>query len=212
MTAPRLLAFADLGHDPGRVRDVAERILADPAFDTERSMVDRALDRFLEFLAELFDRTLAPIVLNELTAWIVAAVAVVLLVLAVWRWTRGTRLDASTAPEPTDTAGRTSEDWRGDAASAHARGELSVALRWYYLAIVADLEDAGWLEPLPGRTIRELDRELAHRWPAHPEAIATVGRRVEEVIFGGAQARPEDLDLARSVEEIVRRTPARVAT
>lgn len=195
-----LANVAEVGRDPEEIRDAARRVMLDPAFDRDPSLFERAMDRIYEFLAERFEGEVFADVLTSTTmAWIVAVAAVVLLSLAVWRWTRGLRVDAATLPDPVDTAGRTATDWSEDADAAEERGEFETSLRYRYLAIVASLEEAGWLAPLPGRTIRELDRELGERWPEWPEGIHQVGRRVEAVIFGGAKARPEDLQVARDV-------------
>lgn len=200
MIGPILANVADAGHDPEVIRDTARRVMLDPAFDRDPSLFERAADRIFEFLAERFDGQAFTDVLTSTTmAWIVAVAAVILLSLAVWRWTRGLRVDAATSPDPVDTEGRSAAAWAEDADAAEERGEAETALRYRYLAVVATLEEAGWLAPLPGRTIRELDRELEERWPERPEGIHRVGRRVEAVIFGGARAGSKDLQAARDV-------------
>ncbi len=204
MTARRSANVVEVGRDPEEVRDAARQVLSDPVFDRDPSLFERAVDRFYEFLAERFDGQVFTDVLTSTTmAWIVAGAALILLTLAVWRWTRGVRVDATTLPDPVDTAGRSAKEWADDADDAEERGDLETSLRYRYLAVVASLEEAGWLAPVPGRTIRELDRELGQRWPDRPDGIHQVGQRVEAVIFGGARARPEDLQAARDVRHVL---------
>lgn len=200
MTAGALGNVADLGRDRDEVRDAARRIMLDPEFDHEPSLFERAMERLIEFLAERFDGgPILEAMTNEVAAWVVAGIALALLVFAVVRWTRGLGADAATLPDMADTGGRTADEWAADARAAQQRGDLDTALRYDYLAIVASLEEAGRVEPVPGRTIRELDRELARRWPDLPAGIEATGRRVEAVIFGGDAAATSDLRAAQEV-------------
>ena len=206
MTSGWLGNVAELGRDRDEVRDAARRVLLDPEFDHEPSLFERALERFFEFVAERFDAgPILEAMTSELAAWIVAGIALALLVFAVLRWTRGLGADAATSPDAADTRGRSAAEWAADARAARQRGDLDTALRYVYLAIVATLEEAGRIEPVPGRTIRELDRELARVWPDRPAGIEATGRRVEAVIFGGDAANADDLDAAQETLGSLRR-------
>lgn len=196
-----LSSTGGLHHDVEEVRSRTREVFADPAFDHDPSLVERVLDRILEWLGELFGQAFGGLVGNDLVAWVLAGLALVVLVLAVWRWTRGLRVDASTPIDAADPQGRSPEEWSRAAEEAEEAGDLDLALRCRYLSLVATLEDHGVIEPLPGRTIRELGDELATRAGDRYLDVQSVGTRVEEVVFGGEAATPDDLTAARQAEE-----------
>ncbi len=187
--------------DPDRLRETVEEVLSDPAFETEPSVLDRLIDRFFAAIDDLFGQAIGSVLGQEAVAWVVAGIAVAILGVAVWRWTRGLRIDGRTAPEIADPAGRSAADWLDEAREARERGELSLALRRYYLSLIAVLEERGVLEPLPGRTIRELDRELARRRPDLVDEVSEIGGRVERVVFGGRRAGEDDVERAAQARD-----------
>ena len=200
-------SIGPLGHDPQEVHEVTRRVFDDPIFETDPTLIERAMDRLLGFVDELFGRAMSGLADNQVIAWVIAGVALVLLLLAVWRWTRGLRVDAATPPDAADPQGRSPQDWLSAARDAEGRGDLDTALRYRYLAIVATLEWSGVIEPLPGRTIRELDHELRTRAGSRLHEVEDVGQRVEQVIFGGASADEDDLRLAERAQAALDRAP-----
>jgi hypothetical protein len=190
-----------LHHDVEEVRSRTRDVFADPIFDHDPSLVERVLDRFFSWLGELFGQAFGGLVGNDLLAWLLAGFALVVLGIAVWRWTRGLRVDASTPIDAADPQGRSPEEWSRAAEEAEAAGDLDLALRCRYLSLVAILDERGVIEPLPGRTIRELGDELTARTGDRYLDIRSVGTRVEEVVFGGQAATHDDLAAARRAED-----------
>ncbi len=204
--------LTSLRHDPDQVRETARRILQDAAFrEAAPSPVQRGIERVLEMVGDLIGRALTTVGASTVTAWVIVALSVLLLLAAFWRWSRGVRLDGAVAEEPADTAGRTSGEWTRSSRAAEQAGDLDVALRHRYLAIVAELEERGVIEPVPGRTIRELDAALAEQGSPLAAPVADVGVRVDRVAYAGSRARPEDVVAARDAHAVIQspaRTPA----
>lgn len=199
-----VLVLARFEHDPSHVREVAREILdGSPFREHAPSPVARGIERVLEFVGELIGRALTTVGASTITAWVIVAVSVAVMVAAVWRWTRGVGVEATTAPETADPGGVPAARWYASADEAEARGDLGTALRHRYLGVVAALEERGVVDPSPGRTIRELDAELAVAHPRLHAPVAAVGGRVERVAYGGEQAGREDLDVARAAREAV---------
>lgn len=186
--------LASLGHDPVEVRETARRILEGSPFrEAAPSPVQRGIERVLEIVGDLIGRALTVVGGSPATAWVIVALSAIVLAAAVWRWSRGLRLDVARRDEAADPTGRTAEEWLASSRAAEADGNLEVALRHGYLATVAALEERGLIEPVPGRTIRELDAVLAQEHPDLAPPVADVGARVERVVYGGQAPQPDDL-------------------
>lgn len=195
--AAPLHALASFGHDPEAVRQLARDLLSESPFrDHQPSATEQLLERAGVFLGELLGRFLAAVSGDTTVAWAIVIVGTVLLLAAVWRWTRGLRVSGGVEVEVPDLRGRSSADWRQASEEAAAARDLERALRLRYLAIVAGLVERGVLQDLPGRTIRELDAELARVRPDLSAAVAAAGARVERVTYGGTPADPDDLEVA----------------
>lgn len=195
--AASLHRLASFGHDPGAVRELARELLdGSPFRDHEPSITEQLLERAGVVLGELLGRFLAAVSGDTAVAWGIVIVGTILLLIAVWRWTRGLRVSGGVEVEVPDLRGRSSADWGRASEEAAAAQDLERALRLRYLAIVAALVERGVLQDVPGRTIRELDAELGRSRPDLSTTVAAAGARVERVVYGGAPAAPDDLQIA----------------
>jgi hypothetical protein len=192
------------GHDADAVRRRAEELLnAPPYVDGPPGPVRRALtllgDRVAAWLASAF----ANATFASLLPWILVVIGAIIVIVVVVRLTRGASLDRSVAQVPRVDRQRTAADWSGDADAAEADGRWRDAVRYRYLAVVTALHDQGHVEELPGRTVRELDREVAAQVPELAAAVARAGERFEEVVYGGRPAERGDLDAVRAALDAV---------
>lgn len=203
MNSP-LLAVLD--HDADLVRETARRILGGPPYrEGEPGVIRRALSEVLDALGRLLSEVLGTVGSTPAVAWAVAVLGLVLLAVVVWRATRGTTLGRR-GPRvvPGGRSARTAEDWLAEAARHLDAGDLEAALRARYVGTVVTLEERGLLQARPGRTIRELDAELADRLPEVAVALEPAGRRVEEVVFAGRAATRADVAVVEAALATVR--------
>lgn len=185
-----------LGHDPSDVRARADELLSRAPFTDGGPGPVRRLLRYLGdaiagFLGGLFDGVFGAGVLP----WIAVALGITLVSWLVWRITRGLTADRSIAQVPAEVVSRSPADWHADADAAQARGELREALRCRYAALVATLLGGGLLEDVPGRTVRELDSELAWAVPGIADDVAAAGERFERVVYGHLEVTDQDLEV-----------------
>ncbi len=197
MTFPvSLWVGAAFGHDPQRVRELARELLAESPFrEQQPSAWDQLADRAGQIMGELLARFLAAVGRDTAVAWVIVGLGTVLLLLAVWRWTRGVRIAGDVEVEVADLRGRSSDDWRDESDRAATAGDLDTATRLRYLAVVAALVERGILQDVPGRTIRELDADLSAMRPDLTTSVAAAGTRVERITYGGDHADEDDLDV-----------------
>ncbi len=194
------------GHDADEVRRRADDLLnAPPYVDGPPGPVRRFLtllaDRVATFLAEVF----ANATFARALPWILAVIGVVVITVVVVRLTRGATLDRAVAEVPRVDRQRSAADWTADADAAQAAGQWRDAVRYRYLALVTALHDDGHVEEVPGRTVRELDREVAGRVPPLAADVARAGARFEEVVFGGRPAERADAEVIRAAVDAVER-------
>lgn len=197
-------ALPAVEHDPDRLREQAEDLLSRPPFsEHEPSAVERAF----ALLGDLFDALLGPILGavggSPVIAWIVAVIGLLALgavVLAATRRLSSGRGATLVAPPIRQ---RTAADWHADADAHAAAGELREALRCRYTALVAGLVEQGVLEDVAGRTVRELDAEVARAAPLLAEPVAAAGERLERAVYGAEQVTGTDLEVVDHAARLV---------
>lgn len=195
-----------LEHDPAELRERAADLLSRPPYAAEDpGLLRLLLDRVGRALAELLDRLSFAFGEVGWFGWVVVVVALLLLGSVVWRVTRGASLDASLVARTPDTSGRSASDWHAEADRFAAAGRLEAALRSRYAAVVAELVEAAVVEDVPGRTVRELDAEVAVAAPDRAPAVATAGDRFDAVVYGGRPATRDDLEVVRAASRVVTR-------
>ena len=184
----------ELEHDPARLRELAEDLLSRPPYTEHEPTL---LERALELMGELLDAVLGPVLSavggSSVIAWLVAVVGLLALGAVVFVATRRLTSGRGAVPMAPPTRGRTAADWHADADAHAAAGELREALRCRYIAVIAALAEQDVLEDVAGRTVRELDAEVARAAPGLAEPVAAAGQRLERVVYGGAAVAADDL-------------------
>ncbi|MFE3324496.1 DUF4129 domain-containing protein [Streptomyces sp. NPDC059176] len=207
MTAAWLIARAndDVPVDVPRLpaREAAERELTKPMYhENDPNLLQRGLDRFWEWVGDLFDSASGAAPGGPLGLAVIAVVAVALIA-ALW-WRLGT-------PRRTPTTGgdslfgertRSAAEHRA-AADAHAdAGRWNEAVQERMRAIVRSLEERALLDPRPGRTADEAAAEASRPMPGHAVELRSAAGTFDDVTYGGRTAdepaylRVKELDTA----------------
>jgi hypothetical protein len=198
MIGPPVIAagLGPLGHDPGEVRSRAEDLLSRAPFTDHRPGPVRRLLRTLgdlvaSFLGDVLDGVFA----TGLLPWVLVVLGIGVVSWLVWRITRGLAVDRSIAEVPAASVTRDAAAWHADADAAEARGDRREALRLRYAAMVASLLAEGTLEDVPGRTVHELDLEVARASPGIADQVAAAGERFDDAIYGRYEVTDDDLEV-----------------
>jgi len=201
-----------LVHDPDLVRRTAEGIVTRPPYrEGDPGLLRRTLERVLDVVGGFLSDVLGAVGSVPAVAWGIVLVGLLLLGLVVWRATRGATLgQGGSAAVPASGASRSAASWLAEADGHLAAGRREEALRARYVAMVVTLIERGVLSEVPGRTIRELDAELAHRAPSLAEVVARAGASVERVVFGDDEPHQQDLDAVQQAFAAVDRHRASV--
>lgn len=173
-------------HDPADVRDLADRILAEPRYDRPGQSLP---ERILEWFVEQLGRVLGSFVgsgAGTLVAWGLLVAAVGLVVYLVVRYGR-----VGSLPRPLDRAARTMveltrspAEWRAEAVRLEAGGRWKEGLRCRHRALIADLVRRGVIPEQAGRTAREYARDVAASLPAAAPEMAAATEMFEAVWYG----------------------------
>jgi hypothetical protein len=192
--------------DAEQVAEALERVFARAEFQPEGE------DPLLAFLEKLFDLfSFSGNALSESVLWTLMWIACIALGLFLgwlaarsqfWSRPRGLALDAA-APRARALSPTASERWaelRAQAAAARARGDLALALRLSFFALVVALSGRGDLEFRDAWT----NREIVERGRPSPEVHAVLAPWVAELdakIFGRVKVEEADLDRLASASE-----------
>lgn len=200
-----------LEHDPADVRSRAQELLARPPYADDAGVVEQLLNMIGERVAGFLQAVLSAMSGDALVAWIIVGVGVLLLGAFVWRVTRGTTVDRSIAEVAPGAMTRSAAQWH-DLADRHAAaGELFDAVRCRYAALVAALTEAATIEDVPGRTVRELDAEVAVNDPLVAGDVAAAGRSIEAIVYGRQPPTQADLDIVTAAARAVAPSRSKVS-
>ncbi|MFF1506325.1 DUF4129 domain-containing protein [Streptomyces sp. NPDC058326] len=198
----RLRADSDVPVDISRVpaREAAERELSKPMYhENDPNLLQRGLDRFWEWLGDLFSAA-SGATPGGVLGLIVVALFVAAAVAALW-WRLGTphRAPGTTADSLFTDGPRTAHDHRTAAARHASAGRWNQAVQERMRAVVRSLEERALLDPRPGRTADEAAAEAGRTLPSHADELRLAARTFDDVTYGG---RTADEPAYRRVEEL----------
>ncbi|MFF1343982.1 DUF4129 domain-containing protein [Streptomyces sp. NPDC058290] len=173
--------------DPAR--EAAERELSKPMYhQDDPGLFQRALDRFWEWVGNLFDHASGATPGGTLGLVAIAVLAALALAALWWRLGSPRRTATASAGVFGETL-RSAADHRTAAAAHAAAGHWTEAVQERMRAVVRSLEERTLLDPRPGRTADEAAAEAALSLPDHAAALRTAARTFDDVTYGG---RPGD--------------------
>lgn len=201
---PGLLAGVPVVVDADDARRAAEAELSDPAYAlAQPSWFDRAIGWLAERVADLFNGAAGLVPGGGFGVLVLIAVLVIVVVrLRVGPLARSARRPAAVFADRS----RTAQDYRDAAERAFAAGELDVAVRDRFRAVVRTLEERGVLDERAGRTADEAAREAGGPLPSARDALRQGAELFDAVHYGGRPATAEGYQHLAELDELVRRT------
>ncbi|WP_329195683.1 MULTISPECIES: DUF4129 domain-containing protein [unclassified Streptomyces] len=189
-------------------REAAERELSKPLYhQNDPSPLQRALDRFWDWLGDFFDRASGATPGGAVGLSVVVLLAA-LAIGALW-WRLGTpRRTATSAGTLFGEAARTAADHRAAADAHAAAGRWTEAVQERMRAVVRALEERTLLDPRPGRTADEAAAEAAAGLPQHADDLRAAARAFDDVTYGGRTGDPDTYGRLRTLDlTLERATP-----
>jgi hypothetical protein len=197
-------ALAVLGHDPEDLRTRARELLSRPPYrDGDEGLIADLVRRLRETAARWLEAVLETLGGDARIAWVIVAVGTVLLAVTVWRATRGWNADRTVTPVAPRRPVRTAAEWHREADGHAAAGRWREAVRCRYAALVTALVEGGVVPDVPGRTVRELDREVAASAPTLAGAVRAAGATFEEAWYGHGEVGRDDLEVVAGAVDAV---------
>lgn len=182
--------------DSERLREEAERILAQPRYRTQPTNSERFGEwleqlwyRFVEFLVGIADLIGGPLVLGGILFLVVVIAAV--LVTRNLGQRRAREIELRIMREKVLARGADPADLERQAQIAASTADYSTALRLTFRAGLLRLDETGQIRYRPGLTSSEVAELLAS-----PEFEA-LARRFDEVVYGHRTATADDFAVAR---------------
>ncbi|WP_327306455.1 DUF4129 domain-containing protein [Streptomyces sp. NBC_01298] len=190
LLAPQPTPQPGIGREAAR--EAARHELSKPAYhENDPGLVQRALNRFWDWVGDLFDRASGATPGGALG--LLAIIVFALLVAAALWWRLGTPgRTASRAPGTLfDDGVRSAADHRATAEALAGEGRWSEAVQERMRAVVRSLEERTLLDPRPGRTADEAAAEAARSLPSHATALRAAARTFDDVTYGAHPATPD---------------------
>ncbi|RFU41513.1 DUF4129 domain-containing protein [Actinomadura logoneensis] len=198
--------------DRETARELARRELEKPVYQRDKpSWLERTLDRFAEWLRDLFSHAQAPnakgggaegwLSIGVIVLLVILAAAVVLWLMRGGRNRRSAKDEALLDDEPS-----TSADHRTEAERLAAAGEWPGAIRERLRAMARDLEERAILSPRPGRTADELAIETGAAIPELADDLRTAVRIFDDVWYGDRPGSAEEYARVTAVDDRLRST------
>ncbi|MFD4135860.1 DUF4129 domain-containing protein [Streptomyces goshikiensis] len=184
--------------DPAR--EAAERELSKPVYhQNEPGLIERALDRFWEWVDDLFGRASGATPGGGLG--LLAILLLTVLVIAALWWRLGTPHRTATDPGTLfDDGPRSAADHRAAADAHAAAGRWTEAVQERMRAVVRSLEERTLLDPRPGRTADEAAAEAAGPLPQHAADLRAAARAFDDVTYGGRTGDPDTYARLRTLD------------
>jgi hypothetical protein len=198
-----------LAQDPGVItrggaRDEARRELRKAVYHQgEESPVQRVLRWLFARLGNVLDR-LSHVAPGGVPSLVVIVVLLVLLVVAVRLGLGPARLRDALTDRRRDARARTAEEYRAEAESLAARGELKEAVRARFRAIIRELEERGVLDPRAGRTAGEIAREGGAAVPSVALHLDDAAATFDRVWYGRRTVDAATYARLRAADEAIR--------
>jgi hypothetical protein len=188
--------------DGDAAHDAAQRELQKPIYPKQG-----LTDRLLEWINELIYR-LADAGSRLPGGWFTLSVLLILLVVGIIVAIRIARRTMRT-----DRGGRyalfgehdlSAAEHRTTAEQYAAAGDWAAAIRHRLRAVARELEDAGVLDAIPGRTATELGRDAGKALPALAAELAVAANSFNDVTYGGRRGSEAAYRVIADLDDHVR--------
>lgn len=203
----------ELEREPAR--ELAREELADPVYDSEPGLIERAGHWLRELLTAIIEAATGT-VSARVALVIVVALVIGAVVIIVARNGPLARQHSSGVDPLFGSARRTAAEHRRLADAAANDADWSIAVIERFRAVAARLEETQVLPARPGRTAGETAREGAHNRPDLTAQLADAAARFDDVRYGGRAAHADDdaaVDaLDRALDSSPRRATASTST
>ncbi|MBT2448390.1 DUF4129 domain-containing protein [Streptomyces sp. ISL-43] len=186
-----------IGRDAAR--EAARQELSKPVYhQNDPGLVQRALDRFWDWVGDLFDHASGATPGGALGLVAIAVFAILAIAALWWRLGAPSRT-AGPAGALFDDGIRSAADHRTAADALASEGRWSEAVQERMRAVVRSLEERTLLDPRPGRTADEAAAEAAVSLPSHAGALRAAARTFDDVTYG---ARPADAAMYAALRDL----------
>ncbi|HEX6234232.1 MAG TPA: DUF4129 domain-containing protein [Jiangellaceae bacterium] len=183
-------------------RELAERELANPRYDSDPPLLQQAIEWVIEKINELLSA--AGGTLSGPWGIVLLAVIFIAATLILLRYGPPARRRRSQAEAVFGETRRTARDYRAAADGAAEAGRWSEAVVERFRAIVADLDERGFVDLRPGMTADEAARDGGRSLPALTSELPPAAALFDAVYYGGFEASEADDRRLRALESAVR--------
>ncbi len=188
--------------DRDEARELAERELAHPRYDSDPPLLQQAFEWVIEKLNELLSA--AGGVLSGPTGLVLLVLIFVIAAAILLRYGPPARRRRSHAETVFGETKRSAREYRAAADAAAEAGRWSEAVTERFRAIIADLEERAFIDVRPGMTADEAAQEASQALPSLGSDLPSTAALFDSVYYGGLKATEDDDRRLRAIEAAVR--------
>lgn len=191
---------------PGTLRDRADEVLSQPKFQAdEPGLIDRAWERFTDFLGDLLTAVTSGAFGSVLVGWLILAAMLGLIAWFLIRYLPRLR-PAGTVKQRAAVVTRqrrqSRADWLAEAERATNDGRYRAAVEAWFRATVSGLVEADRLPDRPDSTVSEL-RAALEGPPEQAEPFGTASELFSDIWYGGVPAGVAETQRLRDLDRQV---------
>ncbi|HEX6335913.1 MAG TPA: DUF4129 domain-containing protein [Jiangellaceae bacterium] len=187
--------------DRDEARELAERELANPRYDSDPPLLQQAFEWIVQQLNEL----LAAAGGTLSGPWGLALLALIVVVVAIILLRYGPPARRRSLTEAVFGATqRSAREYRAAADAAAEDGRWAEAVIERFRAVIADLDERGFIDVRPGMTADEAARDAGQAMPELASELPPAAALFDAVYYGGHEATRDDDRRLRALETAVR--------
>ena len=187
----------------------AARELSKPLYNQQDSLIQRALNKLLEWISELFNEVAVNAPGGRGGLLILLALVALVVVVVVWR--AGVLRTTRTEQQVVFETGRlrSAAEYRAEAESAAGAGQFGPAIRARFRACVAELTERTILDDRAGRTAYEVATDATRALPVLQDTLRPASVVFAEVAYGNRRPTPERYAAVVAADEAARQVSTR---
>ncbi|GAA0606796.1 DUF4129 domain-containing protein [Kribbella sandramycini] len=188
-------------------REAAEELSKSAYRESGGSLIERAVQKVLSWIAELLDGVTGASQNSHVGALLLLALIVLIVIVVLWRAgvLRTTERSGKSQSVFDTSKPRSAAEYRALAEQEAASGDYTAAVRSRFRACVSELTERTILDDRAGRTAYEVVADAGRSAPALREVLQPAALAFTEVVYGNRPGNPQRYAVTVAADDAARK-------